>query len=304
MQNDIVQHFCESFKSKAPLFYPGLVATAEKHPELFHNLAANMLTWAKNYIGEGWEDQLISGYKFFVAEVNRSQMQYEKDKKYKFDNYDFVNENVYQNKDFMGSYHWGVYVTTFAWEHHLVLFDFFNRYFLPKIKNKKTMLDLGAGSGIWSVLCHMNSPECKITSVDISERTVALAKDFLKVNHFEKNINFIKDNALTIKPVQKMECGISCFLLEHLETPNELLKNLSDCLEDGAYAFVTGALTASEIDHIFEFKRESELIKLAEDAGFRVVGSMSCAPESHHKRFTYLPRSMAMILQKRTKELW
>lgn len=93
-------------------------------------------------------------------------------------------------------------------------------------------------------------------------------------------------------------------MIEHLEDPLSLLKNLNANLKQKGVAFVTAALTAAEIDHIYEIKKESELIKLAEDAGFRVLSSFSAAPSGYPAKMKFLPRSMAMILQKKDGDIW
>jgi hypothetical protein len=67
---------------------------------------------------------------------------------------------------------------------------------------------------------------------------------------------------------------------------------------------VTAALTAAEIDHIHEFRRESQIVAMAEDAGFRVVSTLSASPRSIRHDATFLPRSMALVLQKRGGEWW
>ncbi len=75
-------------------------------------------------------------------------------------------------------------------------------------------------------------------------------------------------------------------------------------LETKAYAFITAALTAAETDHISEFRRESEIVLMAEEAGFRVVSMYSAAPPSHPDSHRFLPRSLALILQKRKNDIW
>jgi 2-polyprenyl-3-methyl-5-hydroxy-6-metoxy-1,4-benzoquinol methylase len=101
-----------------------------------------------------------------------------------------------------------------------------------------------------------------------------------------------------------MDAGISCFLLEHLERPQELLSSLSAALKPGAHAFITGAITAAEIDHIYEFKSEGEILSLVESVGFRVKHLYSAEPVNTPRNRKYLPRSLAMVVQKRHNEVW
>ena len=66
----------------------------------------------------------------------------------------------------------------------------------------------------------------------------------------------------------------------------------------GGCFFVTGALTAAQIDHIYEFRHESELVSLAEDCGLRVLETLSTNPARLLPGARFVPRSMALLVQK------
>ena len=63
-------------------------------------------------------------------------------------------------------------------------------------------------------------------------------------------------------------------------------------------------LTAAQIDHVYEFQFESELVLMAEQAGFRLLEARSAAPQRTLRGASYLPRVMALILQKRKSATW
>jgi len=300
--------FLARFQEKAPAFVGELLRTAAARPDSFAELADPMLLWAEHYLGNGWQDLLIDGYCQFVVDVNRSQMAYEKRGGYEFLAYDEVRGQTYDSTDFMSAYHWGVYVTTFGWGHHVRLYEFFRDEFLARLATDdqpRTLIDLGAGSGIWHMLALGRLPGWTATAVDISPTSVQLSNEMAARIGITDKVQHICGDALAFRPQDTpADAGISCFLMEHLEQPQALLENLAAGLGDRAWAFVTCALTAAETDHIFEFRRESEPQRMAEDAGFRVVATMSCAPKAAPARRTYLPRSMAMLLQKRRGDIW
>ena len=94
--------------------------------------------------------------------------------------------------------------------------------------------------------------------------------------------------------------GVICsFLVEHLERPEQLFAVVNHLLRPRGLAFVTGALTAAQVDHIYEFRHESELVRLCEDHGLRVLSTLSVGPKRLLPRARFLPRSMALIVQKR-----
>lgn len=288
------------------LFYPSIEQNRTKNTEAFMTLGSLMIDWAQKYIGEGFEQVLADGYVHFVTDVNKSQVKYERRGTYLNKSYKEVFENVYNNPEHMKYYHWGVYVTTFAWAHHLKIYTFFRQYFLPLLaeKNSGALLDLGSGSGIWSLLFLEQFPQWHSFGADISETSVEVANRMASVIEYADRAKFGVEDALLYTQENKFDAVLSCFLLEHLETPDKLFANIANNLNSGGYAFVTGALTAAEVDHIYEFRHESDIIRMAEESGFRVIAAYSAAPAEYPTTFKLLPRSMALVIQKRHHDVW
>ncbi len=65
-----------------------------------------------------------------------------------------------------------------------------------------------------------------------------------------------------------------------------------------ACAFITGVLTAAQIDHIYEFREESELVRMCELNGLRVLETLSASPRRTLPKARFLARSMALLVQK------
>ncbi len=100
-------------------------------------------------------------------------------------------------------------------------------------------------------------------------------------------------------------CAVVCnFLIEHLEDPHKLFAVIHHLLKPRGTAFLAGALTAAQVDHIYEFRRESELVRMAEDHGLRVLETFSAAPARLLPKARFMPRSMVLILQKRCNEIY
>lgn len=305
LKRDRADRFLKRFREIAPFFSREMDKTINIYGSRFYELADPMLFWASRYLGKDYEDILIEGYCVFVAEVNRAQMRYEKVGKYEHESYNDVYLKTYSSSEFMNKYHWGVYVTTFVWGHHLKIYEFFRDEFLSRLRSSDgVLIDLGSGSGIWSALAMNFLEGWKSRAIDISETSVLLAREFARQIGMEERIDYSLDDALKYRQQPPAQAGISCFLLEHLEQPLALLKNLSRSVEEHGFVFLTCALTAAEIDHIYEFKRESEVALMVEKSGFRVVALLSSSPESISQDYKFLPRSLALVLQKRRGEIW
>jgi len=299
------EKFLDYFEQHCQVYFPSIRNTRLNNISSFDQLSQIMLGWAENQIGKGWEKVLADGYVHFLMDVNRSQIEYERRGHYLYEKYEDVFDRVYNNPEFMNFYHWGVFVSTFAWEHHIKIYNFYKNSFLTCLKPEGGhLLDLGSGSGIWSFLTTHFSPRWTSQGIDISEKSVELSTKMAANSGLANKVQFNSYDALKYVGKKKYNAVISCFLLEHLEVPKLLLQNMALNLENKGYAFITGALTASEVDHIYEFRRESEIVLIAEEAGFRVLSMYSAAPSSHPDSHRFLPRSLALILQKRKNDIW
>lgn len=299
-----VEGFLQYLKAHKKLFYPSIYKCFSQNRHVFVELGTMMLTWAHNFLGEDYEKVLADGYSYFVTDVNKSQMLYERTGRYKHSSYQEVYKRTYNDENHMKKYHWGVYVTTFVWEHHLSIYKFFIDHFVNNLSSAGNLLELGSGSGIWGMILMNSVSHWQITGIDISKTSVNIARQVTIKNGFKERSTYIADNALTYTDSMQYDAGISCFLMEHLEEPQLLLNNLCKNVKTGGLAFITCALTASEIDHIYEFRRESEVLLMAEQAGFRTIACFSAAPALYSTEYKFLPRSMALVLQKRHNDIW
>ncbi len=299
--------FLAVFEQKSPVFAKEVRRTFAADPKLFAEFAGPMLRWAEAALGESWVDRLINGYCAFVIDVNRSQAQYEKTGRYLHSTFAEVHDATYGSADFMHLYHWGVFTTTFAWQHHLALCAFFRDRFLARLADRTdpgSLIDLGCGSGVWHFLGLERLAGWSVAAIDISPTAIQAARAMADVILPDRDATYHLADALAWRPDKEFDAGVSCFLLEHLEEPAGLLRNLQRCLKPGGLAFVTCALTAAEIDHIFEFQRESEVVLMAEAAGFRVIETFSSAPSRTLPNQRFLPRSMGLVMQRRQADFW
>ena len=74
--------FFNTMNANAKLLSSKVYENRKNNKSEFDLLANKMLNWSKTFLGESCMERLIHGYKSFVADVNRSQMRYEKTEKY------------------------------------------------------------------------------------------------------------------------------------------------------------------------------------------------------------------------------
>ncbi len=106
-----------------------------------------------------------------------------------------------------------------------------------------SILEAGCGVGAQTVFLAANNPEARITSIDISEDSLAKAKETVGKRDIT-NVVFQKADIFAMPfDTESFDHIFLCFVLEHLKEPVAALKNLTKYLRKG------GSLTVIEGDH-------------------------------------------------------
>jgi len=298
--------FLELLKTTSPVFAARVDATARRFPGPFARISERLIGWADATLDGDSLKELVDGYLNFAFDVNRCQRAYEETGRYRSQTAAQIYAEIYADAEVMTSYHWGMYTTWFAWEHHLAVIELFEGSFLPRFATDEpiNLVDLGCGSGIWSALALSILLKARARLVDISPTTVEITTRMLAAAGLAARAAVRVGDATEPDGVGGADGAISSFVLAHLERPETLFAGLAAALKPHGSAFVTAALSAAESDHITEFRREGEVIALAEAAGFRLIEAHSFAPEGVPPSARYLPRALALVLQKRRGEVW
>lgn len=105
------------------------------------------------------------------------------------------------------------------------------------------VLEAGCGVGAQTVILARNSPEAIITSIDISESSLSLAKEEVLSAGFT-NVRFQQADIFRLPfDRESFDHVFLCFVLEHLSDPLAALKKLKEVLKPG------GTIVVIEGDH-------------------------------------------------------
>ncbi|MFZ2445331.1 MAG: methyltransferase domain-containing protein [Syntrophobacteraceae bacterium] len=105
------------------------------------------------------------------------------------------------------------------------------------------VLEAGCGVGAQTVTLAKNSPHAQITSVDISEQSIARAKRRVEQGGFA-NVQFQQGDLFNLPFAPgSFDHVFVCFVLEHIPRPAEALSALQKLLKTG------GTMTVIEGDH-------------------------------------------------------
>lgn len=287
-----------------PRSLAGVEEARRLDPDRFDGYAELLLGWATRVLGDRAIPRTVDAFVEFSMDVNMAQGRYEASGSYEHKSYRECYDAVYADKAAMDDYLWGVYLTNFLWVHHLELSAFFETRFVAKLPERAALIELAPGHGGWGLVAMHRRPDARLEGFDISPSSIEIARSLAAAAGLAGRARYELRDALdlTSHPAGSADACICNFLVEHLEQPDRLFEVIEHVLAPGGKAFVSGALTAAQVDHIYEFRRESELVLLAERHRMRVLEALSVHPQRTLPRARFLPRSMSLIVQKRTRE--
>jgi 2-polyprenyl-3-methyl-5-hydroxy-6-metoxy-1,4-benzoquinol methylase len=129
---------------------------------------------------------------------------------------------------------------------------------------------------------------------------VAVANRLLAVSGHDHRVTFEVKDALNLNLTEKpgtYQGIIAAMLAEHLENPRPLFRVLAHHLAPDGLAFLSTALESAQRDHTFEFHRESEPVKMAEEVGLRVT-RLICDAGVRAPGGRFTPRALGMVLRR------
>ena len=221
-------------------------------------------------------DYGIECYLKMIADVNSETVEFARTGKYTSSTFDEVNKRVYARPETMEYYMHGLIMSQFLWKHHYEMYDYFIEE-LPKYKDKiKSYIEVGAGHGLTlSKALEILNPGTSFSVVDISETSIALAKNFVNDDRVTYNLK----NIFEFSDQDKHDFITMGEVLEHVEDPVKLLSKLNDLLNEDGTVFFTTPTNAPAIDHIYLFNDVEEIRQIVYKAGFEIVSERSLLSE-------------------------
>ena len=223
-----------------------------------------------------WDD-MITGYAEFCTEALRAQVFFEKNGRYKADNYAAVNAECYQNGEFMlHRYLPGLYMSHYIWPHHYRLLRAFQDKLLPQLPaDTRTFYEVGVGCGMYSQLTLDALPGITGVGFDISDHALLFTSRMMEAHGLSGRFTVHNQNIIETPIPEKADFIISQEVLEHLEDPPAFIRGLLAGVKPGGWGYITAAINAGHTDHIYLYRSPDEVRKEIEEAGWEVIDSVS-----------------------------
>jgi len=213
-----------------------------------------------------------SGYARFVMDLLRRQRQFEKDRTYPAKSYSEAAREVYLDEEYMTSeYLPGLLVSHFLWPHHHQHGRFFDSAFVSQMKLRPAIrfAEIGIGTGLYSRRLLQNLPAARGVGFDISPAAQAFTEAHMRGFEVDDRYEVVLQDVVA-HPMKPREWLVCIEVLEHLEEPVVFLRALRDALVPGGRAFITAALNAAHVDHIYLYETVEDVLDQLGAAGFAV----------------------------------
>ena len=293
--------FLRGLDLKAKTFAHAARATVEANNELCSWLLDPLARWAAAAYGDRAFEDAAKGYAQYCMGVWKSQQLYEKRGRYTPETMPELISEVYEHEGYMVPYMWAAILIYPFWPSMINHIALYREDFIKALPVNAKVLELASGHGVMGLLAAETRPDIQVNGFDISPPAVAVSNKLRSVSGHEKRVTFEIKNAL------KFELGesrgtyqgiIAAMLAEHLEDPRPLFEVIAHHLADDGLVFFSTALESAQRDHTFEFHRESEPLKMAEEVGLRVT-KLVCDAGNPVPGGRFLPRALGMILRRR-----
>jgi len=157
----------------------------------------------------------------FTTDVNIAKFRYEAAAHYEEKSFAEVYASHYSQEEKMVDYVWGGYLTNFLRAHHIELSVFYRDYFLPRLSDFASLVEIAPGHGGWGAWALKVLQQTDLRGFDISPSAIEIAIYVSRAADVGNRAVYEIRNGLDLirEPIALADGAIRCFLLEHLETP-------------------------------------------------------------------------------------
>lgn len=290
--------FIKALEETQPFFATSVRKCVERHPDETLWVLNPLAEWSEKAFGETIYHQAAEGYCLYSKDVAYLQRLYEKDGIFNHDDMSNIKAHVYEDPAYMIPYMWAAILIYPFWPGMIRHIAIYRDEFLKKLSKDANVLELGCGHGMLGLLAAKERSDISVESCDLSSHAIDIAQKLLAVTGFENRVTQKVQDVLDISNDSSVRYKgiIAAMLAEHLQEPLCLFKSVAHYLDKDGICFFSTALESAQKDHVFEFHRESEVVKMAEEAGLRASFMVSDG-QTRMAYQKFRPRALAMILE-------
>ncbi len=225
---------------------------------------------------DGSEERVFDRARHFVEfsmEFLYLQRKLEKSGRYLYGTFQEVQEKVYNDPErkLAGApYMWALYFSQAFWITHGRVWRFFLDEFATPHQESGRVLEVPSGNGLFLAHFLLQNPGWKGLAVDLSDTAIAFAAEVLSLNGVRSRAEVRKEDFFRLESAGGFERVVCGEFLEHVEDPLRVLRQLNQLLAPGGRLFLTAAVWAANIDHIYLYESAAQVRAHIRAADFEI----------------------------------
>jgi 2-polyprenyl-3-methyl-5-hydroxy-6-metoxy-1,4-benzoquinol methylase len=203
----------------------------------------------------------IESFIRYSHEFTVLQLKLNKSKSYQYNSFEEVKSAVYNNPMMNDYYLDGLALSQYLWPNHYKM----NRFLIngiARLYSLGNVLDAPCGPGIQSWLVRRHSNIRSMTLCDLSLFSVDYSRKLHSSSNLAGTFRCLHSGIEECKG--EFDFIINGELLEHLEDPISMLESLDRLLKNDGIIYLTTAIFAAAIDHIYMFRSAREVREMLE----------------------------------------
>ncbi len=219
-------------------------------------------------------------YNQTCLELLREQIRFRKSGTYLLSDANAAAAAVYHQETVMRSYITGLLLSYLFWPNHYEMFRFYRAHL--DATRVARCLEVGAGHGLFTAELLRRYPDASLTLVDISETSIALAREMLGAFSVSpERVEFIHADYLTASlPAGCFDFIVMGEVLEHVNDAPAFLARTREVLGRGGSIFMSTCANCPAVDHVYHFHNAGEIRSLIAGAGLRIVRDLALPAEA------------------------
>jgi len=215
----------------------------------------------------------IKNYLWTCEQLTTEGLYFKRNYSYRFTKFKDVAEQVYTKPDYMNKYLDGLLLTQVLWKNQFDAIFHLKNYYCSLFHKPFKHLEIGPGHGLLLYLIAENHFCQYAEAWDISESSLQHTAQCLHKLEGKADIKFCRINAEELTNVESnsFDSVVISEVLEHVENPDKILRELSKKMNNNAYIFINIPINSPAIDHIYHLKTVEQSIDLVESNGYKII---------------------------------
>jgi 2-polyprenyl-3-methyl-5-hydroxy-6-metoxy-1,4-benzoquinol methylase len=209
------------------------------------------------------------------------QMELDRVGHYRYSSFDEVRAAVYDNPEVMDRrYLNGLFLSQAFWVNHSKIHTYYVEEFCEGNAPEGRVLEVPSGTGIYIAEFARRNPGWSAFAMDLSESSVAFSREIARLDGGTE-VRVSRQDIFELPTDARYDRIICGELLEHLEDPEALLRKLAELTPPDGKLFVTTAIWAASIDHIYLYSSTAEARAMLEQY-FRIESELALNVRDGH----------------------